>query len=255
MKTRKQQEDYYRILEVERDADLDAIKKAYRKQALKWHPDKNRDKPAEAEQRFKLIGEARDVLTDPAKRRIYDAVGHGHPKKSPSQAYTRESHRREPHASAEQQPQPASFSSNYTANSHPEPFFAYPKTPKQEHVYAGIFEKEEDVFRPSSLGRDDVFTAFVARSPLDMFFVSINNYIRSEHTKPRSSREGQDYFCKRQSERHDEQETSYLFFMAPSPRDMQNLIVQAILLTQLILSLASMMQVEQDERPSIRRRG
>lgn len=67
--------DYYSLLEVERKADSDAIKKAYRKLALRWHPDKNPDNKDEAERRFKLVSEAYEVLSDPNKRQIYDAHG------------------------------------------------------------------------------------------------------------------------------------------------------------------------------------
>lgn len=66
--------DYYEILEVSKNADADAIKKAYRKQALKYHPDRNQgDK--EAEERFKQINEAYEVLSDENKRDIYDRYG------------------------------------------------------------------------------------------------------------------------------------------------------------------------------------
>ena len=51
--------DYYQILNINRDADEDAIKKAYRKQAMKWHPDKNPDNRATAEKKFKEIAEVR----------------------------------------------------------------------------------------------------------------------------------------------------------------------------------------------------
>jgi DnaJ family protein B protein 4 len=51
--------DYYKILNTKRDADEDAIKKAYRKQAMKWHPDKNPDNRNEAEAKFKEIAEVR----------------------------------------------------------------------------------------------------------------------------------------------------------------------------------------------------
>lgn len=54
--------DYYRILGVEKGANADEVKKAYRKMAMKWHPDKNTDKKEEAERRFKEIAEAYDVL-------------------------------------------------------------------------------------------------------------------------------------------------------------------------------------------------
>ncbi len=66
--------EYYEILEISRDADSGAIKKAYRKQALKYHPDRNQgDK--EAEEKFKLVNEAYQVLSDPQKRATYDKYG------------------------------------------------------------------------------------------------------------------------------------------------------------------------------------
>ena len=67
--------DYYKILDIGRDANADAIKKAYRKQALRWHPDKNQDKREAAEERFKDVAEAYDVLSDPQKKAVYDQYG------------------------------------------------------------------------------------------------------------------------------------------------------------------------------------
>jgi len=67
--------DYYKTLGVNRDATLDAVKKAYRKLALKHHPDRNPDNP-EAEQRFKEIAEAYEVLSDADKRARYDRFGY-----------------------------------------------------------------------------------------------------------------------------------------------------------------------------------
>ncbi|KAK2963480.1 putative Chaperone protein DnaJ [Blattamonas nauphoetae] len=67
--------DYYQVLGVSRDADQEAIKKAYKKLALKWHPDRNRDNKEKATEEFKKIGEAYDVLSDPEKRKVYDRFG------------------------------------------------------------------------------------------------------------------------------------------------------------------------------------
>jgi molecular chaperone DnaJ len=66
---------YYEILQVERDADGETIKKAYRKLALQYHPDRNPD-DQEAEERFKECAEAYEVLRDPQKRQAYDMYGH-----------------------------------------------------------------------------------------------------------------------------------------------------------------------------------
>jgi curved DNA-binding protein CbpA len=61
--------DYYKILGVKRGADESDIKKAYRKLALEWHPDRvSEDQKAEAQRRFQDIGEANEVLTDPEKK-------------------------------------------------------------------------------------------------------------------------------------------------------------------------------------------
>ena len=67
--------DYYEILELGRDASKEEIKKAYRKMALKYHPDKNpNDK--QAEEKFKEAAEAYNVLSDPQKRARYNQYGH-----------------------------------------------------------------------------------------------------------------------------------------------------------------------------------
>ena len=67
--------DYYEILGVAKDASEADIKKAYRKLAIKYHPDKNPD-DAEAESRFKEAAEAYEVLSDQQKRAKYDRFGH-----------------------------------------------------------------------------------------------------------------------------------------------------------------------------------
>ena len=67
--------DYYELLGVKKGASADEIKKAYRKLAIKYHPDKNPDDKA-AEEKFKEISEAYEVLSDSDKRSTYDQFGH-----------------------------------------------------------------------------------------------------------------------------------------------------------------------------------
>jgi molecular chaperone DnaJ len=67
--------DYYEVLGVSRDCDDGTLKNAYRKLALKYHPDRNPD-DGEAEERFKQAAEAYGVLSDPQKRAVYDRYGH-----------------------------------------------------------------------------------------------------------------------------------------------------------------------------------
>lgn len=71
--------DYYDILGVTKTASADEIKKAYRKQALEWHPDRHKDDKEAAEKRFKEINEAYQVLSDPGKRSSYDQFGNAGP--------------------------------------------------------------------------------------------------------------------------------------------------------------------------------
>ena len=70
--------DYYEVLGVDKSASADEIKKAYRTLAKKYHPDLN-DHSAEAEEKFKEVSEAYEVLSDPQKRKMYDQFGHDGP--------------------------------------------------------------------------------------------------------------------------------------------------------------------------------
>ena len=65
--------DYYKIMGIKREATQDEIKRAYRKLARKYHPDVSKE--ADAEARFKEVGEAYEVLKDPEKRTAYDQLG------------------------------------------------------------------------------------------------------------------------------------------------------------------------------------
>src|SRR5205814_9129141 len=67
--------DYYEVLGVDRNATGEEVKRAYRKLAVKFHPDKNPQDP-QAEEKFKELGEAYDVLIDADKRTAYDRFGH-----------------------------------------------------------------------------------------------------------------------------------------------------------------------------------
>lgn len=68
-------DDFYEVLGVDRDASKDVVKGAYRKLALKWHPDKHPDKQKSAEKRFRKIAEAYEVLSNDESREQYDNYG------------------------------------------------------------------------------------------------------------------------------------------------------------------------------------
>ncbi|XP_053962131.1 dnaJ homolog subfamily B member 6 isoform X2 [Anastrepha ludens] len=67
--------DYYKVLDISQSATESEVKKAYKKLALKWHPDKNPNNLDEANKRFRELSEAYEVLSDEKKRRVYDQYG------------------------------------------------------------------------------------------------------------------------------------------------------------------------------------
>ncbi len=69
-------EDYYKVLGVDKNASDAEIKKSYRKMAMKFHPDRNKEKPEQAEEKFKQVKEAYEILSDQKKRAAYDQFGH-----------------------------------------------------------------------------------------------------------------------------------------------------------------------------------
>src|SRR3981189_192913 len=73
---KSQQRDYYEVLGVARTATVEEIKAAYRKCALKWHPDRHPEDKAEAEVKFRESTEAYSILSDAQKRQVYDTYGH-----------------------------------------------------------------------------------------------------------------------------------------------------------------------------------
>ena len=74
MKEPMEDKDYYRILEISREATEEEIKKSYRRIAMQYHPDRNPGNK-EAEEKFKIASEAYEVLRDPQKREVYDRYG------------------------------------------------------------------------------------------------------------------------------------------------------------------------------------
>lgn len=75
--------DYYKILKVSKNAPVEEIRRAYKKLALKWHPDKNPNNQTEANRRFREISEAYEVLSDSKKRKMYDKYGKNFNKAQP----------------------------------------------------------------------------------------------------------------------------------------------------------------------------
>uniref|UniRef100_A0A3P8UGW9 Zgc:122979 n=1 Tax=Cynoglossus semilaevis TaxID=244447 RepID=A0A3P8UGW9_CYNSE len=120
--------DFYKVLGVTPDSNEDEIRKAYRKMALKFHPDKNSD--ADAEDRFKEIAEAYEILADPKKRSIYDQFGEEGLKSGITLAG-----------------QANVFRNNSHGDSHPN-FSSFHGSDHFDIFFGSDFDSEEDLFNP-----------------------------------------------------------------------------------------------------------
>ncbi|KAK1357780.1 dnaJ-like protein subfamily B member 1 [Heracleum sosnowskyi] len=125
--------DYYNILKVNRNATVDDLKKAYRRLAMIWHPDKNpTHQRTEAEAKFKNISEAYDVLSDPQKRQIYDLYGEEALKSGLVP----------PPPPSSRAGNSGNYSNNYYHQKHPNPNFRF--NPRNaEDIYAEMFSGSE----------------------------------------------------------------------------------------------------------------
>lgn len=123
--------DYYETLGVKKNATASELKAAYRKNALKWHPDKNKSPDAEA--RFKEINQAYEVLSNPKKRETYDQFGH--------EAFTRQGFGRTGGPGQSQTYQSGPFTYTYTTSGGGSPF-----DPDSIGVDFGGFSDPFDIF-------------------------------------------------------------------------------------------------------------
>jgi len=163
--------DYYKILEVSKNATNQDIKKAYRRLALKYHPDKNPPtQKEEATTKFKLISQAYEVLSDETKRRTYDrrgnnatasksSSGKGYSYESPFSRYF-EKRRRTYDTNPSSSSSSSAGQSSHRHHSYADPFFTF------------AFRSPEEVFR-EFFGASDPFS--------DLFFDDLLRTNRSRH--------------------------------------------------------------------------
>jgi len=146
--------DLYAVLEVSRTATEQEIKKAYKRLALKWHPDKNPDKKEEALLEFKKISEAYEVLSDGEKRRQYDLVGR-----------------------ADAQPAPTTFSSSHFHN----PFELFRSMFGDSYFGASSYDPFGDPFGSPFSSSPSTSAPWSGRrsTPMDDFFSPPSSMFRS----------------------------------------------------------------------------
>ncbi len=186
----------YNILGVDENADIRAINVAYRKLALKWHPDRNTNDPKAAELKFQEIVGAYDILKDQDKRKKYDAnqideKGQDIQPEQMRQAYSSAEHtsprqnfkqkRAEPtDYSSSASPKQSSQSSNYPSNTH---FF------RPHPVVYYFFNTSEDALKfkePKPLRNHPVFV-YLTPSPLVLLLNLINENLKTDQTSGKTT--------------------------------------------------------------------
>lgn len=146
--------DYYKVLGVDNNASTEDVKRAFKKQAKKWHPDKNPNNAEEATRRFKEVSEAYQVLVDEGKRKIYDRDGKegvGNIKKQRSDQNFNF-------------PRPDDFDYPRTRS---KPRYSYKGGFTESHSF--MFKDPHQVFR-DVFGANDPFEDFFMFDPLKEFF-------------------------------------------------------------------------------------
>jgi len=149
-----QHSGYYEVLGLKVDAEQIEIKKAYRRQALKWHPDKNPQNKEESEKMFKKIAEAYEVLSDEDKRKLYDVHGESGVKNGATNAST-SSYGCSSHHSA--------FHPRYHHHHHHHHQFPH-SSPFDDYTFRSPFDVFKEFF-----GGQDPFQHFFARGHRDPF--------------------------------------------------------------------------------------
>lgn len=251
-----QNKNYYEILELTKDATEDDIKKAYRKLALKWHPDKNPDNQVEAEAKFKEIGEAYGALSDKDKRASYDAALNA--TANPA-AFNTNPFRARANSTSQNNSSPTNSESfsNHNRFDSTSGFNNF-RRPKPQ-FYASFFEKEEDkAYVPRFVRKErDPFIPYVTRSPL-IDILNRLNQINEEKIRPQpqfgsfnAKPQKSDFsFGKREGQQHGR--TIHFVFVQTNSSDRLAEIIAAMLIADLQIRLASSMQglqAHQDAAP------
>lgn len=212
----------------------EAVRKAFRKLAMKWHPDKNPTKKEEAEIQFKKISAAYEILGDPEKRKKYDA-GLIDDKGEPLVAGVAEPQQFEDDE-AEVDARQKADEEEQEANryyqqqqqreraSRENSFFSYPKP-----TYFGIFNDLNDVFKPHGIPEEQFFV-YVTPSPLNIIRDIINDFFGLGDRKPKSkarAHQEKDSYCKFHQESGDK--PAHVYAKVSSQQAMERVIDHLIM--------------------------